>query len=145
MQCRVGAYSASQTPPHVIQNSKVPSRLGVVSSVASHSLNFLKTRSRVQTAYAHFIMIENEFTGIEDATQEQVNATLDAAENGLHKYLKTAADYELMASLCSQVGFDDPGEGLRLVRSLIRIMAGRTCRRSVPLGHATRPPEEFKS
>ena len=70
-------------------------------------------------------MIEDEFTSVDDATKEQVDAALNTAENGLHKYLKTAADYELMASLCSQVGFDDPGEGLRLVRSLIRIMAGQ--------------------
>ena len=68
-------------------------------------------------------MIEDEFTSVEDATQEQVDTALNTAENGLHKYLKTAADYELMAGLCSQVGFDDPGEGLRLIRSLIRMMA----------------------
>ena len=68
-------------------------------------------------------MTEEDFTSVEDATQEQVDAALNTAENGLHKFLKTPADYKLMAALCSQVGFDDPGEGLRLVRSFIRIMA----------------------
>jgi hypothetical protein len=68
-------------------------------------------------------MTEEDFTSVEDATQEQVDAALNTAENGLHKFLKAPADYELMAALCSQVGFDDPGEGLRLIRSLIRMMA----------------------
>ena len=68
-------------------------------------------------------MTEDDFTSVENATKEQVDAALNTAENGLHKFLKTAADYELMAALCSQVGFDYPGEGLRLIRSLIRMMA----------------------
>ena len=66
---------------------------------------------------------ENDFIGVDDATQEQINAALDVAANSLHSCLKGPDDFELMAALCSQVGFEDPSEGLRLIRSLIRMMA----------------------
>jgi hypothetical protein len=81
----------------------------------------LKTLSVIQ----NFMTTENDFIGVDDATEEQINAALDVAANGLHNCLKAPDDFELMAALCSQVGFEDSSEGLRLVRSLIRMMAAQ--------------------